>query len=242
MKKDMMFAYSDGSSRGNPGPGGWGAIIVFKDKVVEKGGYEKLTTNNKMELSGAIGALKAFGETEGDIIIHTDSQYVKRGITEWVYGWKRNGWKTKTKEDVSNKELWEELSELETKRKKFGAVEWKYVPGHVGHPINERVDTIATSFADGKPEKLFSGAREEYPVDIEAEVVIDVEAVAKRSASRAHSKAKAYSYLSVINGKAYRYTSWPECEAHVKGEKAKFKKAISAEDEKNILKEWGVKL
>lgn len=234
MKKESMIAYTDGSSRGNPGPGGWGVVAVLHDTVIEKGGGEKETTNNRMELRAAIEALGAFGDTVGDVEIHTDSQYVKRGITLWVHGWEKNGWKTKTKNDVLNKELWQQLAGEEEKRKLYGKVSWHYVAGHVGHGGNERADVIATMCADDKDPGLYEGPRDGYRVDLSESGTIP-EAVAKKS----RSKTKAYSYLSFLDGVAMRHATWAECEARVKGTPARYKKAVSSEDEAKILAEWG---
>ena len=108
MKKSITI-FSDGSSKGNPGPGGWGAIIASSDKVVEIGGGEKYTTNNRMELLAAISALETVENNKEEIILNTDSSYVINGITKWVFGWQKNNWKTSTKADVVNKDLWERL-------------------------------------------------------------------------------------------------------------------------------------
>jgi ribonuclease HI len=147
---------------------------------------------------------------------------------------------TTSKEPVANKELWEMLVAAEAKRKKFGAVTWHYVVGHVGHPGNERADTIATSFAKNEPTELFEGHASKYPVDMTA--ISTPKQQADRSSKKKHSKTKAYSYLALIDHKATRYSTWGECEAAVKGKSAKYKKSISADDEKNILKAWGAKL
>jgi ribonuclease HI len=241
MKKDTIIAYTDGSSMGNPGPGGWGAVVVFHDKkVVERGGGEKPTTNNRMELSAAIGALRAAGKVPGDIEIHTDSQYVKNGITKWVTGWQKRGWVTMAKEPVLNQELWKELVSEEVRRKEFGDVSWHYVAGHIGHAGNERADMIATSFAKGAPEKLYEGPLQEYTIDLSVQK--EEKAASERARSKTHSKAKAYSYLSLIDGRAMRHTTWGECESRVKGKSAKYKKAISPENEKEILSDWGASI
>jgi ribonuclease HI len=172
--------YTDGSSRGNPGKGGWAAIVLTDTEVVELGGNEKVTTNNRMELMGTIEGLKhvngqTFGEgaTQQMIVeICTDSEYVKKGMTEWIRGWIAKGWKTSTKKDVLNKDLWEQLLHEETRLKHAGVIiEWKYVRGHAGIPGNERADIIATSCADmvgmshndANGLQLFRGERSTYP-------------------------------------------------------------------------------
>ncbi len=155
----MITIYTDGSSRGNPGPGGWGAIIMDEVRVVELGGREDHTTNNRMELMGAIKALEYAG-TLGDspIELHTDSEYVMKGITEWVRGWQMRGWRTAAKKPVLNQDLWQELI-LTSDGKE---ISWQYVAGHSGHEFNDRCDEIATSFADDLNFTLYNGARSEY--------------------------------------------------------------------------------
>jgi len=235
MTKNEILIWSDGSSRGNPGPGGWGVIIVSPGKeVVELGGGEEHTTNNRMELTAAISALSYVSENYPDsnkIIIHTDSSYVINGITKWVHNWRRNNWLTSQKEEVLNRDLWEKLSSLTAGKK----IEWKYVAGHSGTPGNERCDEIATSFADRNNPSLYKGVLANYSVPIFD--LSKVSSANKKNKSR--SKAKAYSYLSMIGGEIMKHKLWEECEKRVKGKSgAKFKKALSAEEEENILKEW----
>jgi ribonuclease HI len=224
--------FTDGSSLGNPGPGGWGAIVVLGDNIKELGGGEKHTTNNRMELSATIGALKFV--SNGNIILHTDSSYVINGITKWVWGWKKNNWITSTKTEVINRDLWEELSDLVAGKK----IEWKYVGGHIGVAGNERADTIAVSFAEGKPVQLFDGKFSEYEVKNILDISHDIAQKKDRGASKAHSKAKAFSYVSLVDGKIMTHQTWAECEARVKGKAAKFKKALSKTDEETIIRKW----
>jgi ribonuclease HI len=134
----MVEIYSDGACRGNPGPGGWGAILRFNGTEKELFGGEAATTNNKMELTAVIRALEALTRPS-KVHVYTDSQYVQKGIKEWIHGWKRNGWKTAAKEPVKNKELWIELDALRGKHE----IEWHWVKGHAGHPENERADALA---------------------------------------------------------------------------------------------------
>ncbi|MFN0022575.1 MAG: ribonuclease HI [Parvularculaceae bacterium] len=132
----MIEAFTDGACAGNPGPGGWGALIVEGGKAVEIYGGCAATTNNRMEMTAAIEALKA---TSGPLRLYTDSQYLKNGITEWIRGWKRNGWRTADRKPVKNRDLWMALDALVADR----AVEWRWVKGHAGHPENERADALA---------------------------------------------------------------------------------------------------
>ncbi len=143
--------YTDGSSRGNPGPGGWGAIIITDNEVIELGGGERNTTNNRMELMGAIRGLSEVSPHAHieAVEVCTDSEYVKKGMTEWINGWIAKGWKTSTKKPVLNQDLWEELHREEKRLKDAGIkIIWSYVPGHAGVALNERADVIATSCAD----------------------------------------------------------------------------------------------
>ncbi len=232
----LISIFTDGSSRGNPGPGGWGTVIRTPKEVKELGGREDHTTNNRMELSAAINALMYVAENdiEGEILLQTDSRYVINGITSWVKGWQRNGWKTGAKTDVENRDLWEAL-DLAAKGLK---IEWRYVKGHAGHPGNERCDEIATSFADKSDVELYHGPALKYPIDLDA--APSPSAVVKKKKSS--SGVKAHSYLSLVDGEFNIDKTWAECEKRVKGKKgARFKKSISADDEKAIMKEWGVK-
>ncbi len=137
-----VVIFTDGGCHGNPGPGGWGVVIVANGEARETSGGEKMTTNNRMELSAAISALSIVLNTPSfkgkKVELNTDSQYVKNGISSWISGWKKNGWKTKAKKDVLNRDLWERLDELNS------AVnpEWKWVKGHAGVEYNERCDQL----------------------------------------------------------------------------------------------------
>jgi ribonuclease HI len=143
----ILEIYTDGSSLGNPGPGGWGFVVVSNNLIVkEVGGGDKQTTNNKMELKGAIEALKYL--TENEFIkcdIYADSSYVLNGVTIWIHGWEKNGWKTANKKPVLNQELWQELVSLDRQLK--GKISWNKVKGHSGHIYNDRADEIATAHA-----------------------------------------------------------------------------------------------
>lgn len=138
-----LLAYTDGACSGNPGPGGWGALLQAKDgdriiKERELSGGEADTTNNRMELLAAIHALEAL-ERPSKLTVITDSAYVKGGITAWLFGWKKNGWKTSTKKPVKNEDLWRRLDAAQARH----TVTWEWVKGHAGHPENERADKLA---------------------------------------------------------------------------------------------------
>ena len=134
----MIDIFTDGACSGNPGPGGWGAILRKGATEKELFGGEALTTNNRMEMMAVIEALRALkGPVQARV--HTDSQYVQKGISEWIHGWKRRGWKTAGKEPVKNEDLWRELDRLAAQHD----IEWIWVRGHAGHPENERADVLA---------------------------------------------------------------------------------------------------
>ncbi len=257
MKKSDIIIFTDGSSRGNPGPGGWGAIVATHDRVTELGHGDKHTTNNKMELMAAIKAL-SFVEDLGDaftIDVRPDSMYVVNGITKWVFGWQKNGWINSKKEEVANRELWETLARIVADLQLSGCkITWKYTQAHVGIPGNERADEIATMCADGEKVNFFDGARDTYEIDlVSTEPTGEIKKVASKGLTRhdsakskspeakARQKMKAYSYLSLVNGKLMKHTTWAECERSVKGMSGtKFKKSVSADDERAILNSWGV--
>ncbi|WP_119678151.1 ribonuclease HI [Indioceanicola profundi] len=136
--KKLVEAWTDGACSGNPGPGGWGVVLRYGEVEKEMMGGEPQTTNNRMELMAAIKALEALTRPV-EIHLHTDSQYVKNGITQWIHGWKKNGWKTASKDPVKNEDLWRRLDELVTRNK----VQFHWVKGHAGHVENERADALA---------------------------------------------------------------------------------------------------
>ncbi len=241
--------FTDGASRGNPGRGGWGAIVVFSDEkttilkderrktkgeVIELGGRESNTTNNRMELAAVIEALRATLKIENrklKIVINTDSSYVLKGAKEWVTGWQKNNWKTKTKQPVLNQDLWEKFLKVSDGLK----IDWHLLKGHSGIPANERCDEIATAFADGETPKLFSGPLKDYKVSLS--VSSSTKAISRKS--KVKSSSKAYSYVSFVKGVAKTHATWAECEKRVKGVSgAKFKKSFSPEEEKQLISIW----
>jgi ribonuclease HI len=139
----LVEIYTDGACRGNPGPGGWGALLTAGEHVKELSGAEPLTTNNRMELTAVIRALEAL-KRPSRLRIFTDSEYVRRGITEWVRSWKARGWKTADRKPVKNQDLWERLDSLTAGHQ----IEWRWVRGHSGIPGNERVDQLANEAID----------------------------------------------------------------------------------------------
>lgn len=228
---DKIIIFCDGASKGNPGAGGFGVVIIFPEgKAVELGGFEKHTTNNRMELAGAISALGEVLKREEEILVYTDSKYLINGMTGWIYGWQKNGWRTKDKKEVSNKELWEKLAELAGDKK----IKWHYVGGHTGIAGNERCDEIASGLAIGEKVNLYKGPLAKYKLNI---LDLGHQAVKKNKKNR---NTPAYSYLSLVDGVLKVDKTWAECEKRVKGKKgAKYQKAISEYDETEIIRSWG---
>ncbi|MEZ5771369.1 MAG: ribonuclease HI [Defluviimonas denitrificans] len=154
-----LFAYTDGACSGNPGPGGWGVLMIAREgdavvKTRELNGGEADTTNNRMELLAAISALEAL-KRDTEITVVTDSAYVKNGVSQWIHGWKRNGWKTADKKPVKNVDLWQRLDEVRARHR----VTWEWIKGHAGHPENERADELARAgMAPFKPKKPHDAA------------------------------------------------------------------------------------
>lgn len=139
----MIEIFTDGACRGNPGPGGWGVLLRAGKHEKELWGGEAHTTNNRMEMTAVIEALKAL-KKPSEVVLTTDSQYVRKGITEWIEGWKRNNWKTAAKKPVKNVELWQEIDALAANHQ----IDWRWVKGHSGHSENERVDDLANRGID----------------------------------------------------------------------------------------------
>lgn len=217
--------FTDGSSRGNPGPGGWGSIVFYDSQVKELGGYSANTTNNRMELKAVIESLRFLQSKlpeASEIKVFSDSSYVLDGIQKWVRSWIRRSWKTSQGADVKNKDLWIELHEL---AEAFNKIHWQHVAGHAGIAGNERCDEIATKFADREEVALYSGPEKAYSISK------DFKAPAKNQ--------KPY-YLSLIEGQIYRDKDWKTCEGRVKGRSGvKYKKVKSAQEEEEVLQKWG---
>jgi len=148
--KNNVVIYTDGACKGNPGEGGWGAILEFTNETNKIYGYQESTTNNRMEIVAAIEAIKLVKE-ESDIIIYTDSKYLMNGINTWIHSWKKNNWKTSGNKNVKNVDLWKAIDELNSKH----SIKWNWVKGHSGNPGNEMADDLANlaiSSKGGKPE------------------------------------------------------------------------------------------
>ena len=198
-----------------------------------------------MEMTAALEALKTVEsrKLEGDVEINTDSAYLLQGATAWMYGWAKNGWKTKTGDDVLNRDIWEDIAAVLFRLKSKRSVEFKKVSGHSGMLGNERVDEIATQAADGERVLFFAGNLAEYEKLLGGSVFSGGGDAQKPSGKGSKSKNKskttaAYSYVSVLDGKGMSHKTWAECERRVKGKNAKFKKVFSAEEERTQLAEW----
>jgi len=233
--KQTITIFTDGASKGNPGRGGYGAVISDDETVIELGGHSTRTTNNEMELKAVVEALKVASHQNTQVAIYTDSKYVIEGSKGWLFGWLKNGWKTKADTDVLNKELWQALVPLLQKHD----IVWHKVPGHVGIAGNERADTIASTFAEKGTCEMYSGPLSNYEFDI-ANTTYDESKAQARSDARKRSAQKAYSYVSMVDGVVQTHQTWTECEARVKGKKAaRFKKSLDAKNEGEIVREFG---
>lgn len=228
--------FTDGASSGNPGPGGWGSIISFEREVTELGGYEERTTNNRMELKAVLEALKFVIEQHKNnlpITLYTDSSYVANGITTWIKGWQKRNWINQAGDQIANIDIWKDMAEV----LKDVSVKVIQISGHSGIPGNERVDEIATGYIKEDKVYLYHGPLDGYTVDI-SHTKVDVGA--KKEKDR--KKGKAYSYVSLIGNDFMVHYTWDECKKRVEGVKgAKYKKALSKEDEDMIKRSWGIK-
>ena len=237
--KDTIFIYSDGACSGNPGPGGWAAVLIYPENLVrELGGGERPTTNNRMEMLGAIAALAAVQDRPEPVKLYTDSALLINGITKWIRGWKRNGWQTDAGKPVVNRDLWERLETLTQARKR--RLSWGHVKGHAGHEINERCDVIAVGFSKGTRPVLYEGPAVGCGYSL-LEPGPEHLHTAGSSGKKHSSKPKTGGYyLSLVAGCLERHVTWPECQGRVIGVAgARFKKVASAEEEQEVLKLWG---
>lgn len=240
---EKIIIFTDGSSRGNPGPGGFGAVVVLRDRVHELGGRENHTTNNRMELLAVISALYFLDTAQSSVnnyqlTLHSDSRYVINGATKWIFGWQKNGWITSQKKEVENQDLWERLSVVMRGKK----IDWQYVGGHVGVLGNERCDEIATAFADNIPPQLYSGPLADYSIKNILSIASNPTLASTKEKSGSRSKAVAYSYVSSVNGVVQTHKTWAECEKRVKGVSGtRFKKALNPAEEKDLIQQWSGK-
>ena len=237
-----IIIYTDGSSRGNPGPGGYGFVAIYPNdademRIDERGGREDLTTNNRMELKAVIEGLKFFDDYYSKNVapkyeIRLDSAYVLNGSTKWIHGWKSKNWISSTKEEVKNIDLWQEMDAVINGKE----IKWTLLKGHSEIFGNERCDEIATSYADGKKPNLYSGFLAEYNG---AEEILNIKVTTLKKSSNKNKKAVAYSYVSKVDGNIHIDQTWDECKNRVhKTKGALYKKSISKTDEVNIVSEF----
>jgi ribonuclease HI len=252
----MWTIFADGACSGNPGPGGWGTIVSERGhgtpqdsgippETHELGGHSPRTTNNQMELKAVIEGLIEIREASGEVTVYTDSVYVIRGITQWIFGWKSKGWKTAQGTPVLNEDYWRELDRLvQDRRHRYGVItRFKYVPGHKGVPANERVDEIAVCFSKKVSCELYQGPTRAYPVDLEKSCAAAADQLPERSGSSStvKSSSKALGYLSLVGTLLENHSTWSSCQARVSGRPgAKFKKYSSVEEARQIGLSWGV--
>jgi ribonuclease HI len=226
-------AYTDGGCLGNPGPGGWGVHVEYPDgRVIDLGGSELQTTNNRMELRAAIEAVRAtLGWPAATII--ADSQYVLRGITEWVPGWKRKGWVTSTGQQVLNRDLWEELDGIADKR-----LIWEWTRGHSGDPGNERCDEIASWFSSSAAPLKPRGSP---PRPARAAAPPPTPRATGKPATSKGTPSGGQVYLSLVDGILQRHSAWADCERRVRGVRsARYKKVRTKAEEQETLAKWGL--
>lgn len=231
----MIRIVTDGACSGNPGPGGWAALIIGPSVYEEIGDHERHTTNNRMELRAALEALRHVPPNV-PVRIVTDSQYLIKGMTEWLAGWKRRGWRTAKGKPVENQSLWQELEPLAGDR-----VTWEHVRGHTGHPENERANTLAQAYALGKqpprqpPDPIVHQPRETPPPVVPKSPnnqPLNLDGISRPSGK---------TYLSLVNGQLARHTTWEECSARTNGVSgAKPKKCKSLDEEIAVVKGWGL--
>lgn len=246
-----LILFTDGACSGNPGPGGWGAILLYPDaRVRELGGGEPRTTNNRMEMTAAIEALSAAKSRRGPLRLYTDSTYVIQGACSWLSAWKRRGWKTAGGGMVQNRDLWERL-DAALAGLDSGVLSWEHVRGHTGSPGNERADEIAVSFAQGRPIPLYEGPLDGHPRELSRlpePAPVPQAPAARTGADSREGRSRGWRgrkqggyYLSLVDGRLGRHAAWAECQARVHGRSgARFKKIASAQEEAECLRRWGL--
>ena len=238
---DTIYIYSDGACSGNPGPGGWAAVIILPEgQVRELGGGERPTTNNRMEMLAAIAALSAVRERPEPVKLYTDSGLMINGIKGWIHGWRHNRWMTSAGHPVVNRDLWERLDALASERK--GRLAWCHVKGHSGHEINERCDVIAVAFSKSEKIALYDGPAVGcgYSLLEPGPEHLHGFGSEKKSSSSRKKAPKHGFYISLVGGRVERHVTWDQCKARVHGVAGvKFKKVASSEEEQEVLKSWG---
>jgi ribonuclease HI len=235
-KERDLIIYTDGACSGNPGPGGWAAILIRGPERREIGGREEHTTNNRMEMQAAIEGLRLArpGET---VHVVTDSRYLHDGISQWIHGWKRRGWRRADGGEVLNRELWEELDRL-TRRPGL-RVSWEHVRGHAGHLLNERCDELATAFARNAQPELRSTGASDPPVEPRPAETLAVPPPAE--ATSIPDPRRFPVYVSVIGEEVSVHDTWDQCDARVRGRPgARHKKVRTPAEYRDTLSGWGL--
>ncbi len=228
--------YSDGACSGNPGIGGWAFIHLSKEQIVtEDSGFNPSTTNNRMEMTAALEGLRRVPVGDS-VIVLTDSVYLIRGITQWIFGWQKRGWKNAEGADILNKDLWEQLAKVCRGKK----IDWRYIPGHSGFAGNERVDELAVAQSLKRPLKGYSGPLNHYRIGITPLPEKVPLPEMKKMNGGAKNKTAVF-YLSLVNGVLENHSSWDLCQARVKGvSQARFKKVTSELEAMEVIKSWGL--
>ncbi|MDW7711672.1 MAG: ribonuclease HI [Deferrisomatales bacterium] len=218
-----LWIYTDGACAGNPGPGGWGAVLLRGGRYEELGGGESHTTNNRMEMRAALEGLRRARPGERAHVV-TDSRYLHDGISRWIHAWKRRGWRKADGGEVLNRDLWEALDEA--CRRPGVPVTWEHVRGHSGHALNERCDAIATAFSRGESPALRSGDGKWIP------------GVGDGGLAPGLSYPL---YLSLVDGELRVHPDWADCESWVRGAKgARFRKVKDPSEVAGSLEAWGL--
>ena len=247
MTDKTIIIYGDGACSGNPGPGGYGAIVIFPDQTVQElAEYYPQTTNNRMEILAILESFQLLLESKElkvSILIEvfTDSVYLIRGVTQWMFGWKKRGWKTAANDEVANQDLWLQmdkvLSHLKMKNQNL-KINWNFVKGHSGDPGNERCDQLAVAMSKRDAIEIYNGPAASYYFDI---TKLPEKKPLPEIKDRSSEPKKPAWYLSLVNGVFKTHKTWAECEAIVKGRPGvKFKKVTSADEEEQIKKQWGL--
>ena len=242
MSKSLrLMAYTDGACKGNPGPGGWGAVLCWDRKsVVEMGGSCASTTNNQMELTAIAEVLAvAVARQPAEVEIFTDSRYAIDGATKWLSGWIRSGWVTSSGSQVLNQFQWQRISEFMANLKaQRAAVKWNHIPAHSGYAGNEQADSIASRMATGTNVELYDGSLADYPRNL-----FDFAAGQKSTATRPRSSSKgsAVYYLSFVDGVLRKHQTWDSCKGSVLGKKGALYKKVRGDGEAlEIIAKWGL--
>ncbi|MFC1474612.1 ribonuclease HI [bacterium] len=241
---EIWYIFTDGACSGNPGPGGWAAVIIGGGDYLEFGGGDSKTTNNRMEMTAVIEGLKIVAPDK-KIVLWTDSSYLVNGLTKWIHGWRSNGWKKKDGEPVLNEDLWRELDDAMSPR-----IQMKHVKGHAGNYMNERCDKIAVAFSQRKQVDLRAETLDD--ASDKDEILEGLEAAKNYVPSKSPGSKKkppapppgeAYKnkvYLFIYENKVHRFTDWPSCQVFASGKPGYTKGCRSRAEEEQYVKDQGL--